>query len=259
MIDIHTHILPGLDDGAQAMDEAIQMARVALGDGINTVVSTPHGLELGKRYPRSDLVSRVEDLSAELARQGVELEVKPGIENYIAPDLVNQLREGWAFTLDGSRYLLVEFPMQHFPPYSEQVLFELQVEGVTTIIAHPERNEPMQRDHTLLRRLVERGMLAQVTAASLLGDFGNRVKRTAETFLRRNLVHIIASDAHAAHGHRAPVLSAAVAVAARLVGEEQALAMVTVRPQAILFGQQLEVEPPLELAPKKFWRFGVRT
>ena len=226
MIDIHTHILPGLDDGAKTWDEALQMARLARQDGINTVVATPHGVELAPGYAKADIETKTAQFRQALDREGVELRVLSGIENYISPDLPMQLEAGRAFSLDSSPYFLVELPLQQYPLYTEQVLFELQVKGVVPVIAHPERNEAFQRDHSLLFRLIERGMLAQVTAASITGAFGSRVKATAEAFLR-----------------------------AKLVGWERAQSMVTTVPEAMLAGEPLAVTPPELPNPKRSWAF----
>ena len=257
MIDIHTHILPGLDDGAATIEDSVEIARLALADSVNTIVATPHGLDLGELQKREYVETKVEDLRGELAKRGVGVEIVAGIEVYISPDIAVKLENGSVFGLNGSNYLLIELPMHQFPFYVEQTLFELQARGFRPIIAHPERNVSIQEDTGLLRRMVERGVLGQVTAGSLLGSFGPKTTKTAEALLSQKLVHVIASDAHSARGHRSPVLSLAVAAAARIVGHELALAMVTSVPRAILSGEPVDVLPPVEKQTKRlfsFWR-----
>jgi len=173
----------------------------------------------------------------------------------MALDLVRQLEGGHAFPLNGSRYILVELPLQSYPPYTGQVLFDLQVRGYRPILAHPERNETIQGDHHLLENLVERGMLAQLTASSLLGAWGPRAKKTAEVFLERHLVHVIATDAHHVEGFRAPVLSRGFQAATRLIGQEAATAMVLHIPEKILADQDVDPEPPLAAPSRRSWLF----
>ncbi|MBI4301524.1 MAG: hypothetical protein HY664_02845 [Chloroflexi bacterium] len=258
LIDLHTHILPSLDDGAQTEEEALAMAQVAQGDGITTLVATPHSLEWTQKSSRTDMLTRTESLNATLARHGIGLKVLPGLENYLTPDLAKQCGNGLVLTLNGGPYLLLELPLQQFPVYTEQVIFELQLKGIIPILAHPERNVALQKDPNLLHKLVERGVLAQITAASLMGNFGSAAQKAAEIFLRRRLVQIIASDAHSTHGPRNPVLTHGVAAATKIAGQEQAQAMVTTIPQTILAGQPVKVEPPLAASPKRAWAFWQR-
>ena len=258
MIDLHTHILAEIDDGAQRMSDSLEMAKIAVSDGIKTVVATPHSARLPTDSPAAEIGRRVESLQKELADHGIELEIVPGSENYVTPDLARRAEEGRALTLGTSNYLLVELPFQGYSPYAEQVLFELQVMGLVPIIVHPERSAAFQEDPNLLYKLVERGMLAQITGASLTGAFGPLAKRAAEAFTLRNLAHVIASDAHSPQSQlTTPVLSPGVEAAARLVGEEHARAMVTTIPQAILRGEKVEVAPLSASKPRRirtFWR-----
>ncbi len=256
MIDLHAHILAYIDDGARTLSESLEMARIAVSDGIKTVAATPHSTDLRGDSPAVEVTTQVQRLQKELTDQGIDLEIVPGLENYIEPSLALRIVEGKALALGTSNYLLVEPPFQGYPLYTEQVLFELQAMGLIPIIVHPERAAAFQEDYSLLCKLVERGMLAQVTVPSLIGTFGALAKRTAEALLTHNLVQIIASDAHSPRAHlRAPVLSPGVEVAAKLVGEEHARAMVTTVPQAILKGERVET-PPLPIGkPRKVWAF----
>ena len=252
MIDIHSHILPGIDDGAQTLDDSLAMAEVAASDGVRTIVATPHNVGWDASYNRQRIVSLVADLQAELDARRIGIELVPGVEAYIAPDLIEQLRAGRAFTLGGTRYLLLELPLSAYPIYTEQVIFELQVEGIVPILAHPERNAVIQEDPNILFNLVQRGVLSQITAASLTGAFGPLARERALVFLEHNLAHVIASDAHGL-SHRTPVLSGGVSEAAKVVGEERARAMVTAVPAAILRDEEIEIEPPREFHPQRRW------
>lgn len=256
MIDIHSHILPAFDDGAQTLEDAIAMAQMAHRDGVRCIVATPHNLNWPPDYRKEQVEEGVARLGAELKAKDIPVEILPGVEVYMVPDIFQQMERGRAFTLNGSQYMLVELPLLFYPHYTEEIFFQLQIKGIEPILAHPERNAAIQNDPTILHGLVTRGILGQVTAASLIGVFGSKVRELARNFLEHNLVHIIASDAHTTH-HRSPVLSGGVEEAAEIVGHERATAMVTTVPERILSGEQVEVEPPLEYKTRRRW-FGSR-
>ena len=257
MIDLHAHILPGLDDGAKDMADTVAMARVAATDGIAAIAATSHSTDIAGRLDAADLRRLVAEVQAALAAAELDIAVYVGLENHLTPDLPQLLADGRALPLNDTRYVLVELPLQSYPIYTNDTLFNIQVAGYQPILAHPERNAVIMDDLSRLETLVHRGLLAQVTAASLSGDFGSRVRRVAEEMVRRRLVHIIASDAHAATPPRSPLLSGAVAVAARLIGDAAARAMVEATPRAIVAGQPVYVEPPLAESKRRslaFWR-----
>ena len=256
MIDLHAHILPGLDDGATDLAESLAMARLACADGVRTIVATPHNHDWKPGIGRLDILERVAHLQSALDAAGISMKCVPGVEAYLTPNITEQVESGQAFCLGGSRYILVELPLELYPSYVEQAIFELQIKGLAPILAHPERNAVLAREPRRLYQLVERGLLTQLTAASLVGGFGPQVQDAASLFLKHNLAHIIASDAHGVEG-RSPVLSAAVAAAAAVVGQARATAMVTTVPESILAGERLAVEPPLALASNRkgwFWK-----
>lgn len=257
MIDLHAHILPGLDDGAANLDVAVAMARLAAADGVTTIVATPHSGEGQPGLERQTLTAHVRELQTALDREGVTVSLVAGMEVYLVPDSAAQAAEGRLLCLGDSRYILVELPLFELPPYTEQALFELQVKGFAPILAHPERNAVLTHEPERLVPLVERGVLVQVTAGSLLGAFGRQVQESAVLLLERRLAHVIASDAHNASS-RAPVLSAAVEAAAGVVGREAALAMVISLPRAILAGETVAAPPPLPTRSRRAGWLSVR-
>ncbi|MCL4459333.1 MAG: tyrosine protein phosphatase [Chloroflexi bacterium] len=252
MIDIHTHLLPGLDDGAETLEEALAMARTAQADGITQIVVTPHSSDWSYFSGRADVLSRLETLRAALTEEAIALDLSPGVEVHISPYILGWLQTGKVFPLNGSRYLLLEMPLFQYPSYSERVIFELQISGFVPIIAHPERNAIIQKDPNLLYHLVAKGALAQITAGSLSGHFGSQAREAAQVMLTHNLAHIIASDAHSMHT-RPPVLSDGLRYATELISEEQAKAMVTSIPQAILNDEVPNLSVPIAYEPKKIW------
>jgi protein-tyrosine phosphatase len=256
MIDIHTHILPGVDDGAQTMEDAVAMAKMAVADGVGAMVATPHSMEWCPEHGQDMLVERLAALQENLDAHGIALQVHPGLEVHISPDTLTHLQHGRVFTINRTRYLLLELPLSAYPGYTDRIVFDLQIAGFIPIIAHPERNLVLQQEPERLHTLVERGVLAQVTAASITGVFGKQPREAARLMLRHRLVHVIASDAHST-GRRSPVLSGAVREAATLIGDEAANAMVEATPASILAGAGIPmveaVYPKSRGARFKFW------
>ena len=246
MIDIHSHILPGLDDGAASTEEAVAIARFALVGGIRYMVATPHVKE-GK-YPNSRemIVDAMANLRKVLLKKEIRLFVMPGAEYSLEPDLPQRFARGELMTINNKgRHLLVELPTEFIPDYTAAVLYDLQLQGVTPIIAHPERNAVLTRDHTRLYKLVANGALAQITAGSLTGLFGAEVAAAARAFLERGCVHFIASDAHSSNG-RLPHLESAAKEAERLLGQEQGRNLVVGNPQLAVRGEHIEAGEIIE-------------
>jgi len=256
MIDIHTHILPNVDDGARDLDEALAMARLAVEDGTRHIIATPHNIDWEATGRREEMTDRVRALQSAMDAAGIALHVYLGSEVRIVPDLVQRMKQGWAMTLNGSRYMLVELPFLLYPPYTERVCFELALEGITPVLAHAERYSAIQEEPETVAPLVERGNLIQITSGSLFGVFGKKAQQAAISLLDRGLVHIIASDAHNTKT-RPPLLSQAVNVAAEYVGAERAAKMVNDVPQAILDNAPITVElpppPPPPSPPRRRW------
>lgn len=257
MYDIHSHILPGVDDGAKTMDDSVRMARVAADNGTKTVVATPHRKDVTEGFSVGYVHELVSKFKTQLAAEKVDLKIVLGMENHLDLDLPDALENGTALRLNGSRYVLVELPFFGYPNYVEDVLFKIQLMELTPVLAHPERIEAIQKDLELLAAFVRRGMLSQVTAGSIVGHFGGKVKRLTRAMLKRGLVHVIAADAHFAQGPRSPTLTPGYAAAVEIVDEEQASEMVLATPEAIISNEPLEIEPPTEGGSRwRWWWFG---
>jgi protein-tyrosine phosphatase len=245
MIDLHNHILPGVDDGARSVEEACDMARALVERGVSRVCCTPHTTEWAHAGDAAGIAARVDQLRAALAEQPIELELAAGAEAHITPDLPARVKSGAVPALNGTPYLLLEFPYDHLPPFADSVIFELQVQGIRPVIAHPERIAPIAEDPNILCGLVRRGCLAQLTAMSLAGGFGPRVREVSELMLEHRLAHVVASDAHDAEpGSRLFAIPEARACAQRLLGAE-ADALFEATPAAILAGSQVAAAEPL--------------
>ncbi len=252
MIDTHTHILPAIDDGADDLEVALDMARMAVADGVHHMIATPHNADWEEKEQREGMFERLHSLQAAVEDANIGLNLYLGSEIHITPDVVQRIKLGQMLTLNGSRYILLELPFFAFPPYLDQVLFELALEGIMPILAHAERYSAVQEKIELIFPLVERGLLVQITSGSLGGTFGSQARQTAIALLQRKLAHIIASDAHNID-HRPPLLSEAVTIAAEYVGRDQAERMVTEIPRAILDNVPIAVPPPLPPQRRRKW------
>ena len=241
MFDLHSHILPGLDDGAKSMREAIEMLRVAAEDGTRAILATPHSKDVQEPSAHRQVSDSIETLRSEARNGGIEIDILLGMENHLTPDLPYLVEKGEGYPINGHGYILVELPFHSYPDYVDDVLSELLLNGYKPIVAHPERQESIQRDLSIMERLVERGIMGQVTSTSITGRFGPDVLQFARTLMERDLVHLIASDCHRPTGPRSPAMSAAVEEAARLVGADRATAMSVSIPQAILEGRTVEI------------------
>ena len=195
MIDVHCHILPGIDDGAPDLATSVEMGRVAAADGVRTVVATPHIRE-DHPFDRASIPALVAEVNAALEAAGVDLEVLPGGELAVSEVLELGDDELGALSLGGAGWLLVESPYTHAADMLENNLFDLQLRGFGVILAHPERSPSLMSDPDRLARMVERGILCSVTAGSMEGRFGRTVRRATVEMLKRGLAHDVASDAH---------------------------------------------------------------
>lgn len=227
MIDIHCHILPGVDDGPLLLKSSLSMAKIAAGDGITTIIATPH--TDGIRVNRQTVAALVERLNSELQRHAIPVRIAPGHE--VPYHLVAELAD--THTLAGSRYVLAELPHTCFPAGALRTVYWLLDRGLVPVIAHPERNTDILFDPDLLRGLVEAGALAQLTADSVTGELGTDIQRCAHYLLEHDLVHFIATDSHSPT-FRKPVLRKAHGVAARLIGRQRADQLTRGNPEKIL-------------------------
>jgi len=251
MIDLHCHILPNVDDGAGSVKESVLMAMAAVKDGIHTIVATPHTLNEVYLNPVAEVTRKVAALQQVFLKTGVDARLYPGADVHLCPNLQTQIEQGNAGTINNAgKYILLELPSQTVPERIKDTVFALKLKGITPIITHPERNTVIQHDAEILYELVCMGVLSQVTAMSLTGDFGSFVQHVSEELVRYRLVHVIASDAHSSLS-RPPVLSQAVEHAAEILGNyEEATCMVSRVPEDILSGKPCDIAEPINPTAK---------
>ena len=242
MIDIHSHIMPEIDDGARTLEEAIEMAAIAAEDGIQQMVSTPHMFNGISHDPEpAEILDRVARLQEAI---GDKLKILPGNEVHISHEIVGYARNNRFTKINQKNYMLVEFPQLSIPLRSDELLWKLRESGLNPILVHPERNAEIQRRPPVVADLIQRGVFIQITAMSVTGEFGTAAKACADTLLKHNCVHFIATDAHRPVKRR-PILSHGRDAAAAIIGEAKARRLVVDNPLAVITGEPILTDPPL--------------
>lgn len=196
MIDIHSHILPSIDDGAKTEEESIAMAKAAIEQGITTIIATPHHRNRTYDNYKVDIETHVSVLNELFQARNIPLTVLAGQEVRVYGEIIEDFENGEIQTLNNSKYILIEFPSDTVPFYTEKLFYDLQVAGLRPIIAHPERNRELLENHNRMYELIRNGALSQVTAASVVGKFGKKIEEFTHQLIEANLTHFIASDAH---------------------------------------------------------------
>lgn len=252
MIDLHHHCLPGIDDGPEDWDRAVELCRASFEEGVHTIVATPHV----HRDPWiNDDPAVLRELVDELNhRLGGAPRVVAGCEYYYSHDVLEQLGEGGSVIgLGESRYFLTEFPAALLPAGLDRSFFEVALAGRVPVIAHPERNRSVQENPDVLVPLIERGAKTQITAGSLVGRFGERAENTAFQLLDREMVHFVSTDAHSLD-RRPPLAAAAREVLTDRYGEARSRQLTETNPLAVLEDRELTYDPtPLPSRPAGMW------
>jgi protein-tyrosine phosphatase len=246
MVDLHCHILPGLDDGAKTIEDSLAMAEDAISDGISHVVATPHA---NSTYAFE--FSRVQRARQELSeRLEGRLTLATGCDFHLSPENLSAIRrEPAPFCINQKDYLLVEFNDFSIPPSMDQALHGLQLAGIHPVVTHPERNGLLRAQPERLRKWVELGCYAQVTAGSLGGVFGPRCEQVAWTWIAEGLIHFVSTDAHNTARRPLKLKFAYDAIAERL-GEDRARALLLENPLAAFEGRPLPHVPELSPVPE---------
>lgn len=244
MIDLHTHILPGIDDGAKTLEMALEMARIAVEDGTKVMACTPHiypGLYMNDS---AGIHAEREKLQKALDIFNIPLKLVVGADAHLVPELLEGLQSGRVPTLNGSRYFLLE-PSHHVaPPQFENSVFQIMAAGFVPVITHPERLVWIEQHYPTFIALAKRGAWLQLTAGSIVGNFGKRAQYWSERLLSEGMIHMIASDAHTTK-KRSPMISDALPALESAVGKEETQRLVKGRPQSILDNIDPELVYPI--------------
>lgn len=233
MIDLHTHVLPRVDDGPDSLEEAVDTISSLASGGTEIVVATPHDMPGRFEAGIARITRAAELLRAALSETELQVELLLAQEITFRPGLLEQLENGELLTINGTSYILFEFSPFAVPPGAREFVFQARLKGYSPILAHPERNERLQFDMDLLREFVDGGTLVQLTASSLFGRLGDRAEESGRLILRNGLAHFIASDCHSFRFGQED-LSGAVEVASGIIGRDNALKLVEANPRAVI-------------------------
>jgi protein-tyrosine phosphatase len=257
MVDIHHHLLPGLDDGASDLQTSLAMARLAHMDGITHVLCTPHA---SSRYTFSPalITEKLSILRHALAQQSIPLTLATGCDFHLSYDNIKDaIAYPRKYSLNATDYLLIELPDHGLSTSLEEIFYQLRCAGLTLILTHPERNPTLQRDHARLAAWLREGMLVQITTSSVLGKMGEHARKMSHTLLANRWVHFLATDAHNLTS-RPPLMSEARDLVAAKYGEPYADRLCTENPTAVFNGQTLpEQDEPIyadEAAAAPWWK-----
>ncbi len=247
MVDIHHHLLWGLDDGAKSFEMSLAMAKASAADGVTHIVCTPHSNGQFAFEPEQN-AAKAAELQARLDADGVRIQIGMGCDFHLSYDNIVEAKQNpKRFSVNGLGYLMVEIPDFGIPPGVTEIFYELQLVGLTPVLTHPERNPTLQSDLGRLAEWMRGGVLVQVTGDSVTGKMGKTAEKIAHQLLAKRWVHFIATDAHNVSS-RPPRLSEARDVVAKKYGHEYAHSLVTSNPMAVYHGKPFEpVEEPLEL------------
>lgn len=197
MIDLHCHLLPGVDDGSKSMDISLKLANDAVKDGINYALLTPHHMNGVYLNHKKMVIQRTQEFQAEIDKCKIPLKVFPGQEVRINGDLLSALdQDDILFADEGGRYLMLEFPDDDVPSYTSEMIYELMQRGIIPVIVHPERNTKIMKQPDILYDLLNEGCLSQITASSYVGIFGHKVQKFSKQLIRTGQAYVFASDAH---------------------------------------------------------------
>lgn len=244
MIDLHSHILPGIDDGARSIDVSLGMARAYVDQGVEVVACTPHILPGIFHNTGVQIREAIDALQNRFDEEGIALRLTTGADNHVVPDFVAGLRGGHLLTLGDTRYVLVEPPHNIAPARLDELVFGILLAKYVPIITHPERLKWIEGKYDLMQQMAARGVWMQITSGSLIGRFGGRCKYWADRMICEGLVQILATDAHNTTG-RPPDLDKGRAAAERLVGAAEAERMVSGRPSDILADRNTHEVAPI--------------
>ncbi|HHW31823.1 MAG TPA: capsular biosynthesis protein CpsB [Clostridiaceae bacterium] len=249
-VDLHNHILPYVDDGSDSENTSIDMLKIAYDDGVRHIIATPHYIP-GELENISGIVkSRLLSIIEKCKNIDLKVNIYPGNEIFISPDIPDLIENGSICTLNNSSYVLIELPLMSIPPYTQEVLYKLQLKGYKPIIAHPERNSEVITDPNVLYDFVKRGILVQSNSNSFLGLYGKNVKETAFKLLNHSMVHFVSSDAHGIK-RRSPKLYSAFKLVAESLDPETGLDLFSKNGMAVINNLDIKTSEPEEIKNKK--------
>lgn len=249
MIDIHSHLVYNVDDGSKSIEDTIHMLKEAKKAGFTDVICTPHYMEDYYEVSCDEVASKISKMR-DLA-DGINIKIHQGNEIYANENIINYINSKQATSLNNSRYVLIEFPMQNEPINMDQVIYLLLQAGKVPIVAHPERYSYVRENPNMLLEYIEQGVLFQTNYGSIIGMYGNEIKETAKRLLTHNMIHFLGSDNHrvnTVYKH----IPEALKTLEKWIGEDKVQELTTDNPECILNNEQLEIDEPIKLKKTLF-------
>jgi protein-tyrosine phosphatase len=250
MIDIHCHILPNVDDGSESLEESIAMAKIAESEGITKIVNTSHCHFDFKYKKGNELKLELEKFNQALKEENINIEVLLGNELYYTSDLIERFDELDFFSMNNSKYILMEFSPINFPKNIEDVIYEIKIRGYIPIIAHAERYKQVQEDVNIVLDCIKEGALIQVNASSILGKNGEKVEDTSKKLLDNNMVHFVATDAHSSNRRR-PLIKDSYNYILKNYGKEVSEKLFIENPTAVIENRDISILNPTKYEEKR--------
>lgn len=250
MIDIHCHILPNVDDGSESLEESIEMAKIAESEGITRIVNTSHCHFDFKYKKGNELKLELEKFNQALKEENINIEVLLGNELYYTSDLIERFDELDFFSMNNSKYILMEFSPINFPKNIEDVIYEIKIRGYIPIIAHAERYKQVQEDVNIVLDCIKEGALIQVNASSILGKNGEKAEDTSKKLLDNNMVHFVATDAHSSNRRR-PLIKDSYNYILKNYGKEVAEKLFIENPTAVIENRDISILNPTKYEEKR--------
>lgn len=211
MIDIHSHLLPCIDDGSKDLETTLKMIEIYKSQGVDKVIATPHYYINMFENTKEIIQTEVNKINNELKERNIDFEILPGSEVFATKSIINDIKEGIIQTLNNSRYILLEFDFKRFPDYGLDLIYELHLLGYRVIIAHPERYHYVIQNPLFLNEFINEGCLIQLNASSVVGLFGNEIKKLSNRIINNGSFNFIATDAHTTNG-RGPYFNEAISI-----------------------------------------------
>jgi len=251
MFDIHTHILPFVDDGSGSWKETLAMIRSGIKDGIKGAVCTSHVFKVLNKELEQKLTDRFNELKKKLQQENINFDLWLGSE--INVNAKFDIESSIATINGDKKYILLELPMSDYPHHVDDLLFQLSLKGLTPILAHPERNTVIMQKPLIVANLIERGVLIQINSGSLTGIFGRRVRKITMDFIKKAQVQIVASDCHNVH-NRSMSLSAAYDMVDNICGKKRAELLFSINPRKVINGEAVNAEDTQGEVKNKGWK-----
>lgn len=237
MIDIHSHIIPNVDDGARSVEETFNILKEAQGAGFTDVILTSHFLLNYYETNAQELIFWKEKLQEVLKKQGTKINLHSGMEIYITNQMEELLENKKILTLANSGYMLIELPLATNVKYFDYVVYYLEAKGIKPIIAHPERYKCVQKDPDIVEEYIEKGCLIQCNYGSIVNLYGREAEKTIKTLLKKNQVHFLGSDVHRENGTYLIILDAIKKIR-KIIGENKINELTTINPKKILQNEE---------------------